>query len=304
MSEIQAGANSVFQRAIRLQREGKLDEAIALFREAIEKNPSFSWTYFLLGELLVKQDRLTEAAIAFKSAIKLNENFHSAHKSLADYCGKKIDVVERKHYDSVLKNNWYHIENLEKIIAKSGKKLEGNCFYLKGKLVKGLINKQINIYSLAKVSDKILEIGFNGGHSALIMLLSNPNAKIVAFDICSHKYVVPCFEYLLKNFSSRIELVKGDSMKSLPEYIIKFPNQKFDLLHIDGGHKAIVANTDFENCLKLSFYGSYIIWDDVRAKHLNDLWHKYISEGYVREVQGLLPTNIARHAVGQCLKPS
>ena len=35
-------------------------------------------------------------------------------------------------------------------------------------------------------TDKILEIGFNAGHSALIMLLSNPNAKIVAFDIGSH----------------------------------------------------------------------------------------------------------------------
>ncbi|NEP83434.1 MAG: tetratricopeptide repeat protein [Okeania sp. SIO3B3] len=300
MSEIESGANSVFQRAIGLRREGKLEVAIALFREVIEKNPSFPWTYFLLGELLVKQDRLTEAAIAFKSAIKLNANFNSAHKSLADYCGKKIDVVEREHYDSVLKNNWYHIENLEKIIAKVGERLEGNCFSRGGKLV----NKQINIYSLAKVSDKILEIGFNGGHSALIMLLSNPNAKIVAFDICRHKYVVPCFEYLLKNFSSRIELVKGNSVKSLPKYIIKFPNQKFNLLHIDGSHKAIIANTDFENCLKLSFYGSYIIWDDVQVKHLNDLWHKYISEEYVREVQGLLPTNEARHAVGQCLKPS
>jgi hypothetical protein len=36
MSEIKGGANSVFRRARKLQREGRLEEAIALFREAIE----------------------------------------------------------------------------------------------------------------------------------------------------------------------------------------------------------------------------------------------------------------------------
>lgn len=38
-------------------------------------------------------------------------------------------------------------------------------------------------------------------------------------------------------------------------------------------------------------------------KHLNNLWHKYIDEGYVREIQGLLSTSLYPHAVGQFLKP-
>ncbi|WP_143438552.1 tetratricopeptide repeat protein, partial [Hydrocoleum sp. CS-953] len=51
MSEIHCEANSFFQMARKLQRKGKLEEAIALYQEAIKKNPNFSWYYHNLGDI-------------------------------------------------------------------------------------------------------------------------------------------------------------------------------------------------------------------------------------------------------------
>jgi tetratricopeptide (TPR) repeat protein len=293
------------KKANHLKRIGKLDEAIAVYQEAIEVNPNFPWYYYELGDALEKQDRWEEAIREFKKAIQINPEFDLARKAIADYYYKlKIKVVDESSYLNLLDQNLHHLENLEKIIVKCGENLQGNCIYRHQTLVKEsvLINKQRNIYALAKISNAILEIGFNGGHSALIMLLANPDAKIVSFDICCHKYVIPCFEYLSKHFPSRIELVSGNYLQSLPEYIRKFPERKFDLFHIDGDHSASVANTDFQNCLKISHYGSYVIWDDVNIEALKKLWDQYIDEGYVREIQGLLPTGLYPHAVGQCCK--
>ncbi|MDE5093347.1 MAG: tetratricopeptide repeat protein [Trichodesmium sp. St11_bin5] len=39
----------------KLDKEGRLEEAIACFKKSIEINPQFSWYYFYLGESLIKQ---------------------------------------------------------------------------------------------------------------------------------------------------------------------------------------------------------------------------------------------------------
>ncbi len=41
-------------QANKLKRQGKLDEAIALYKQAIELHPEFAFTYYELGEALEK----------------------------------------------------------------------------------------------------------------------------------------------------------------------------------------------------------------------------------------------------------
>ena len=65
-------AGDLIKKGSQLKRQGKLDEAIALYRKAIEANPNFSWSYYLLAEALVKQGQLKEAQKNFQEAIKLN----------------------------------------------------------------------------------------------------------------------------------------------------------------------------------------------------------------------------------------
>ena len=102
------------------------------------------------------------------------------------------------------------------------------------------------------------------------------------FDICEHKYTLPCFKYLQSVFPNRLQIFPGDSTKTVAEFYTNNPNTKFDLIHIDGGHFGEIPNKDFYNSLKLA--SDIIIWDDTQMKTLNDLLNGYIKKGLVSEI--------------------
>ena len=56
----------------KLKREGKLDEAIALYTQAINLKPDFAFTYYELGDALEKQGNFAQAIIEYEKAIELN----------------------------------------------------------------------------------------------------------------------------------------------------------------------------------------------------------------------------------------
>ena len=200
-------------------------------------------------------------------------------------------------YKNVIKTNIEKLNNLEKICKNIGEPVQGNCFTKHRDInnkIPQLLYKQCNHFSLGKISNRIMEIGFNAGHSTLLYLLANPNSKIVIFDICEHKYTMPCFEYLQMIFPNRLEIYPGDSTRTVPDYYHNNPNQKFDLIHIDGCHVPKIANADFHNSLKLA--NDIIIWDDTQITRLNQLFENYIKKGLVYEVQ-LYKTYIYEHKI-------
>lgn len=88
------------------------------------------------------------------------------------------DIVERETYLDILERNKQRLEYIYKILTNSGEQIEGNCFteHLTGKYLPHLMNKQRNIFSLGVAHNNILEIGFNAGHSSLLMLVENPDS--------------------------------------------------------------------------------------------------------------------------------
>jgi hypothetical protein len=64
-------AGRLLKQANQLKRMGKLDEAIALYRQAIEINPHFAWTYFELADALVKSNQIQEAIVHYRRAVDL-----------------------------------------------------------------------------------------------------------------------------------------------------------------------------------------------------------------------------------------
>ncbi|NES87982.1 tetratricopeptide repeat protein [Okeania sp. SIO2B9] len=60
-----------FKTANQLLREGKLDDAVAAYREAIALNPDFSHAHHNLGEALVKVGQIEEAIAAFGQAVAI-----------------------------------------------------------------------------------------------------------------------------------------------------------------------------------------------------------------------------------------
>lgn len=194
-------------------------------------------------------------------------------------------LIKIDDYKTILDNNKKHFDKLHTICKEIGERVEGNCFteHLNiDKKIDALIYKQLNHFSLGMNATNIMEIGFNAGHSSLLYLLANSNSKLTIFDICQHKYTLPCFEYLQSVFPDRLQIFPGDSTKTVPEFYNNNPNTKFDLIHIDGAHHGDIPNKDFYNALKLA--SDVIIWDDTQMRTLNDLMNGYINKGLVHEI--------------------
>lgn len=207
--------------------------------------------------------------------------------------------IQEKYMENTLQKWQNYVENiLFPVIMEATKEnnfLEGNIFCVGGDTRSNLVKctdkfypKRANLYIAASQENviDILEIGFNSGFSSLLMLLTNPKVRLTCVDINDHKYVIPCYEALKKDFGERINLVTGDSNKVVPTI-----DKKFDLIHIDGCHDELIAENDILNCLKLCKPGTTIIMDDTQVPHLNVMWKKYINDYNLKDVDfDILPT--------------
>ena len=109
----------------------------------------------------------------------------------------------------------------------------------------------------------IMEIGFNGGHSALLFLsITPPETKVVSFDLGEYAYVFAAKKYIDSVFPGRHTLVTGDSTTTIPNYEEQVahrlkntetaPPLKFDLIFIDGGHQDDIPLKDILNSQRLA----------------------------------------------------
>jgi hypothetical protein len=67
-------AGQLLKQSNQLKRAGRLDEAIALYYQAIDINPNFAWTYYELGDAFFKQGNSDEAIVKYHRAIEINPN--------------------------------------------------------------------------------------------------------------------------------------------------------------------------------------------------------------------------------------
>lgn len=169
-----------------------------------------------------------------------------------------------------------HTDELIKIINNSNELLEGNIFFQdqcrnlrSNRLNINFYHKRKQLYTLAKRNSHVLEIGFNSGFSALVMLVSNPTLQLTSLDICEHQYTNACYEYLKKIFNSRINLIKGDSRHTLP-YLLK-SNNNFGLYIVDGGHTQDVAESDIRNIVTYANAGALVLIDDTDNENIKNI---------------------------------
>jgi hypothetical protein len=195
-----------------------------------------------------------------------------------------------------------YLEELKTIIEDSNEILEGNCFYHHRtlKLCEGMYQKQLNLFWCGKQSESnICEIGFNAGHSAMLLLLGNDNKSInfTIFDVGSHAYTNPCLNYIKNKFSHvNFEYIEGDSTITIPERLKT--NQeiigKYDFVHVDGGHSEHCISNDMKNADILVKLNGLIIIDDTNAAHINKHVENFLSSGNYIEVEDITKTFIHR----------
>ena len=196
------------------------------------------------------------------------------------------------------------IIDLENIIVNSNELLEGNYMYDHNtlNLSNFMQEKQINLFWAGSTAEKrILEIGFNAGHSTLLMLLGrdDSNLQFTIFDIGRHSYTKPAYEYLQNKFRNvEFEYIEGDSIITLPKWTENHTDlyNQYDVIHVDGGHDEECIINDMKNTVPLLKINGIMIIDDTYSGHINNCINYYVDNGILEDVD-VLPTNYLKHRV-------
>ncbi len=77
-----------------LSAQGKLDEAVAEYREAIRLQPDLALAHSNLGNALAGQGKVDEAVAEYRTAIRLQPDFAAAHNALGDALADQGKVDE------------------------------------------------------------------------------------------------------------------------------------------------------------------------------------------------------------------
>uniref|UniRef100_A0A6C0JKB7 Methyltransferase n=1 Tax=viral metagenome TaxID=1070528 RepID=A0A6C0JKB7_9ZZZZ len=215
----------------------------------------------------------------------------------------------KSEYENKNNEKQNYLEDLKKIIINSNSTLEGNCFYYHESLneFSDLYSKQLNLFWCGKQAiNNICEIGFNAGHSTMLLLLGRNDTPLnfTIFDIGHHSYTKPSYEYIKSKFSHvNFEYVEGDSTITMPQWIIDHPEliNKYDIVHVDGGHSEHCIFNDMKNTDLLVKKDGIVIIDDTNSCVINKFVDLYLSTGNYKELS-LLSTQGYPHRVIKKIK--
>ena len=91
-------------RGVFLYQHGRIDEAIAGYKRAMEIYPKYTDAILNLGDALAKKGQREEAIAYYRKALELRPNFFEAHNNLADVLGETGAMPEAlEHLEAALR---------------------------------------------------------------------------------------------------------------------------------------------------------------------------------------------------------
>lgn len=129
------GSREWSERGLRLERQGRLGEAEAAFRKALEQRPGGSGDRKSLGRILTRQGKLDEAVDAFESALETAPEDPVAHDGLARALIRKGDLERaERHLRAALQADAVHagaLYNLALVRQRQGRAAEAESLLRK-----------------------------------------------------------------------------------------------------------------------------------------------------------------------------
>jgi tetratricopeptide (TPR) repeat protein len=87
-------ADTLYQQAYTLQKQLKLEEAIALYQQLINQYPQYAAAWHQLGVIMDSLGQLDQAILAYKQALLINPNYAESHNNLGIIAVGKGDLDE------------------------------------------------------------------------------------------------------------------------------------------------------------------------------------------------------------------
>jgi hypothetical protein len=198
-------------------------------------------------------------------------------------------TIARDTLDEMLSHAFQdRLRRLNAAVGRSGEILEGNIFYpdrdktfALSPPAAALAPARRNVWRAVRFKRRVLEVGVNAGHSALLALSANRMLEYYGVDILDHAYTLECVDFLKGEFPGRVHLFPGDSREVLPWLAGRGAEMNFDLFCIDGGHTDEVCLNDMTHCIRMAAgqKGRHLLLDDVHASWIFDIYCEFVARG-------------------------
>ena len=99
-----------------------------------------------------------------------------------------------------------------------------------------------------------------------------------------YAYSTKALSFLNKHYPGRIQVMLGNSLETVPSFHAMWPDERCNLLFVDGGHLYEHAMGDLQN-LRLMRNESFhlLLVDDTNQGEVATAWREYIAAGYAVE---------------------
>jgi tetratricopeptide (TPR) repeat protein len=213
-------SNQIFESAVDFHKKNDLTNAEKKYREYLKINPKNSQCLFILGTLLIQEERYMDAIIELKKSTKEDpKNFHSFQNlGIAYFESKQFDDAIDAYKISIALNNKNadSFNNLGNCLHKTGKFNEAiESFNLAIKLWpnKSFIFNRAKSYSTSHNYKKALEdLALFEEPSPLFRKAEDMKAKIYS-KIGSFKLAIPIYESKIKNYDRNDSIYKKSVSK-------------------------------------------------------------------------------------------
>jgi len=116
----------------------------------------------------------------------------------------------------------------------------------------------------------IIEIGYNAGHSALLICQNSPVDNLYIFDINTHHYTIPNYNVFKNAYPDKnIVFTEGSTIDTLKPFMDAYDGELFDFVEVDGGHTTDLVLNDVYSTWNKIRSGGIIYIDDYNASRFN-----------------------------------
>lgn len=173
---------------------------------------------------------------------------------------------------------WQSIERIRATTQSRGEQVLGNFSYYVGKCE--LLYKHVK-----QLQPKVIvEVGWNCGHSAVIMLHASPSSRLVSFDIADREYMLTVAD-LIKSKHPSSSFHVGDSKVILPQ-VLQLEDLRVDFALIDGDHTYEAVTADLTAVAPHMSLGGLIFIDDLDVEGIRRAVDEFNWTGFTLVDQG------------------